>query len=87
MQLFDAFAASKQLYVNELKAGRISEPGPVDKVHLAALEFMDDPLPYGIEPNRDTLEGLIGHAVTQKIIPRPMALEQLFATPVLNAVG
>ena len=86
-QVFDAFAESKKLYVDDLKAGRISEPSPVDKVHLAAMEFMDDPLPYGIEPNRDTLEGLIGHAVTQKIIPEPLALEDLFAEPVVNSVA
>ncbi len=86
-QVFDAFAESKKLYVDDLKAGRISEPSPVDKVHLAAMEFMDDPLPYGIEPNRHTLEGLIGHAVTQKIIPEPLALEDLFAEPVLNSVA
>lgn len=86
-QLFEAFSASKRLYVEALKAGRISEPSRVDKVHLAALDVMDDPLPYGIEPNRRTLEGLIGHAVTQQIIPGPMALEELFAKPVLGAVG
>jgi 4,5-dihydroxyphthalate decarboxylase len=87
MQLFDGFAVAKKIYVGELKAGRISDPGPIDKVHLAAMEFMDDPLPYGIEPNRHTLEGLIEHAVTQKIIPERMALEDLFAEPVLNAVA
>jgi len=87
VQLFDAFAASKKIYVDELKAGRISEPGPLDKVHLAVLEFMDDPLPYGIAPNRKTLEGLIAHAVTQKIIPKPMTLEELFAAPVIDSVG
>ncbi len=86
-QVFDAFAESKKLYVDDLKAGRISEPSPVDKVHLAAMEIMDDPLPYGIEPNRHTLEGLIGHAVTQKIIPEPLALEDLFAEPVVNSVA
>ncbi len=87
VQLFDAFAASKKLYVDALKAGRIAKPGPVDKVHLAALEVMDDPLPYGIAPNRDTLERLIDHAVTQRIIGQRMALEDLFAKPVLNAVA
>ena len=86
-QVFDAFAESKKLYLDDLKAGRISEPTGVDKVHLAAMEVMDDPLPFGIEPNRATLEGLIGHAVTQKIIPQPMALEDLFAKPVLNSVA
>jgi 4,5-dihydroxyphthalate decarboxylase len=86
-QVFDAFAASKKLYVGDLKAGRISEPTGVDKVHLAAFEVIDDPLPFGIEPNRDTLEGLVGHAVTQKIIPQPLALEDLFAKPVHNSVA
>ena len=86
-QVFNAFAASKKLYLDDLKAGRISEPSQADKVHLAALEIMDDPLPFGIEPNRATLEGLVGHAATQKIIPGPMALEDLFAKPVLDSVG
>lgn len=87
VQVFDAFAASKNLYVEDLKAGRISEPGRIDKIHRAALDVMDDPLPYGIEPNRDTLERLIAHAVTQKIIPEPVAVEDLFAKPVLDAVA
>lgn len=87
VQVFDAFAASKNLYVNDLKAGRIAEPGRVDRIHRAALDAMDDPLPYGIEPNRDTLERLVAHAVTQKIIPAPIALEDLFAEPVLNSVA
>lgn len=86
-QLFDAFSASKKLYVQDLKAGRIEKPTRVDKVHMAALEVMDDPLPYGVEPNRAVLEGLIGHAVTQKIIPKRMTLEDLFAKTVISAVG
>ena len=87
VQLFDAFAASKQLYVDDLTAGRIAEPSHADKVHLAAMEVIGNPLPYGIEPNRETLERLIAHAVTQQIIPESMTLEDLFAAPVLNAVA
>jgi 4,5-dihydroxyphthalate decarboxylase len=87
VQVFDAFTASKKLYVDDLKAGRVAEPGRVDKVHMAALEVMDDPLPYGIAPNRDMLERLIGHAVTQQIIPEPVAVEDLFAKNLLEAVG
>jgi len=87
MQVFNAFAASKQLYVDDLKAGRITEPGHIDKVHMAAMEVLGDPLPFGVEPNRDTLERLIEHAVTQKIIPERMTLEDLFAAPVLNVVA
>lgn len=87
VQLFEAFAASKRLYVEALKAGRIAEPTGVDKVHLAALEVMDDPLPYGLAPNRATLEGLMGHAVAQRIIDGPMDLEALFAPQTLSLTG
>lgn len=87
VQIFEAFAESKRQYVADLKAGRIAKLSRVDQVHKVALEKMSDPLPYGIEPNRKTLENLVGHAVTQKIIPRSMTMEELFAKPVLNLVG
>lgn len=86
-QLFQAFAASKRLYVEDLKAGRITAPTAADKVHLAALEVMDDPLPYGIEPNVQVLENLMGHAVTQGIIPASVALDDLFAKGTRDLVG
>ncbi|MDU8941782.1 type 2 periplasmic-binding domain-containing protein [Ovoidimarina sediminis] len=86
-QVFGAFAASKRAYVDELKAGRVGEPTAADKVHLAALEVMDDPLPYGVEANRATLERLMGHALAQGIIDRPMALEELFAAGTLDLAG
>ena len=38
-----------------------------------------DPLPYGIEPNRQVLESLIRHATTQGIIPHPIPVNELFA--------
>ncbi|MCG6902792.1 MAG: ABC transporter substrate-binding protein, partial [Rhodobacter sp.] len=81
-QLCDAFAASKRMYVNELKAGRIADPTPIDKTLQAVLEVMDDPLPYGIAPNQRVLETLMAAAVAQGIIPRPMALDSLFAADV-----
>ena len=86
-QVFDAFAKSKQIYVSKLKAGRISNLSRADKVHLAALEIMDDPLPYGVEPNRHTLESLIDHALVQNIIPAKMSLEELFASQTMDVVG
>jgi len=87
VQLFEAFTASKDLYVEKLKTGRIRDMSRVDKVHLAALDVMDDPLPYGIDPNRSTLEKLIGHAVEQKIIPEVITVEELFAEPTLHLLG
>jgi 4,5-dihydroxyphthalate decarboxylase len=37
-----------------------------------------DPLPYGIAPNRQTLEEVIQYAVEQRIIDRPVTVEELF---------
>ena len=60
--VFDAFARSKRLYLERLKAGSIEKPTEVDEVHRRVMEITGDPLPYGIEPNRKVLEELIGHA-------------------------
>jgi len=77
--VFNVFAASKRLYIERLKAGRIEKPTEVDKVHSRVMEISGDPLPYGIAPNRKTLEELIQHAAVQRIITKPVAVEELFA--------
>jgi 4,5-dihydroxyphthalate decarboxylase len=51
----------------------------VDEVHKKVMAISGDPLPYGIEPNRHVLEELIGHAVTQRIVPKRFDVEELFA--------
>ena len=84
LQVFNAFTESKNCYVTDLKAGGSDD---AEKVHLAVMDSLDDPLPYGIAPNQDTLEGLISHAVTQKIIPKSIAVEDLFAKTLLDTVG
>ncbi len=76
---FQAFAASKQLYVDKLKAGQIDPLTGPDKVHQKVMETIPDPLPYGIEPNRRVIESLIEHALTQKIITERVRVEDLFA--------
>ena len=74
--LFDAFVEAKRRYVDRLTSGQIETPDPV---HMRVMEVLGDPLPYGIEPNRQMLESLVGYAVEQKILPRRFALEELFA--------
>jgi 4,5-dihydroxyphthalate decarboxylase len=37
-----------------------------------------DPLPYGIGPNRAMIDELVRHAVSQNILTRPVAAEELF---------
>ena len=78
--VFAAFAEAKRLYLERLKAGKIEKPTEVDRVHQRVMDITGDPLPYGIEPNRKVIEELIRHAVVQKIIDRPFAVEDLFAS-------
>jgi 4,5-dihydroxyphthalate decarboxylase len=77
--VFNAFAESKRLYVERLKAGKIEKPDAVDELHRRVMEITGDPLPYGIEPNRKVIEELMGHAVAQGIISKPMSVDELFA--------
>ena len=77
--LFNAFAASKRLYVERLRAGAIDPPTAVDEMHKRVMEITGrDPLPYGIEPNRQALEEAIQGALEQKIITAPVEIEDLF---------
>ena len=42
------------------------------------MEIIGDPLPYGIDANRKALEAIVQHSVEQGILPRPVAIEDLF---------
>ena len=78
--LFGAFAEAKDRYVQRLRAGSLSAPGADDRTYRAVLDQTGrDPLPYGIEPNRVTLEKLLDHAVAQHILAERPRLEDLFA--------
>jgi 4,5-dihydroxyphthalate decarboxylase len=69
--LVDAFTRAKQLYL---------DTGELEPAHARAAEVMGaDPVPYGVEPNREVLEELIGHAVAQKILQKRPLLDELFA--------
>lgn len=78
--LFSAFAAAKAGYVTRLRSGAISDPTPADRLNAKVMEISgDDPLPYGIEPNRPAMEKLIDLAVAQHILERRPTLDELFA--------
>jgi 4,5-dihydroxyphthalate decarboxylase len=85
--VFNAFAESKRLYVEQLRAGKVENPDSVDKMHERVMAITGQPLPYGVEPNRKTLETLIGHAMSQGIITKPVRVEDLFAKETLGLVG
>ncbi|MGH6922507.1 MAG: ABC transporter substrate-binding protein [Propylenella sp.] len=77
--IFEAFAAAKRRYVERLKAGTIANPTKADETHRRVMEIIGDPLRYGIEPNRRVLEELVRHALTQRIISKPVTVGELFA--------
>jgi 4,5-dihydroxyphthalate decarboxylase len=84
--VFDAFAEAKRRYVEQLRAGR-SETAQDRLLGRVLTETGQDPLPYGLEPNRAVLEALLETAAAQHILTRPGRLEDLFATATLDLVG
>jgi ABC-type nitrate/sulfonate/bicarbonate transport system substrate-binding protein len=84
--VFDAFARAKQAYVARLRAGQLEDAA--DRRYARVMEVTGaDPLPYGIEPNRAVLEQLLRSAVDQRILDRPVALEDVFAPATHDLVG
>ena len=79
-EVFEAFEQAKDLYVERLRSGGIEQPTAADRRYARVMEITGgDPLPYGVEPNRAAIEELIRHALTQRILTRRPALEDLFA--------
>ncbi len=85
--VFHAFAEAKRRYVERLQSGTIEKPTEVDEVHRRVMAVIGDPLPYGIAPNRKVIEDLIGHALTQGIITKPITADELFAPSTRGLVG
>lgn len=79
--VFDAFAQSKRLYVERLRAGTLDKPTAVDEMHRRVMAITgSDPLPYGIEPNRGALTQALAAMRDQGIVDRSETetLEALF---------
>jgi 4,5-dihydroxyphthalate decarboxylase len=85
--IFETFAEAKRRYVERLRAGAIEELTAADNVAGRVIEITGDPFPYGIEPNRTVLETLIRHAVAQRIIDEPVAVDELFAPETRTLLG
>jgi 4,5-dihydroxyphthalate decarboxylase len=86
--IFNAFAAAKCDYVRRLQSGQIQNPTRVDDLNRQVMEVTGrDPLPYGIAPNRQALEELIQYALEQRILDRPMAVEELFPANTHRLLG
>jgi 4,5-dihydroxyphthalate decarboxylase len=85
--VFDAFAAAKNVYLERLQGGRIEKPTEIDELHKRVMQVTGDPLPYGIAPNRQVIEELIGHALKQGIITKPVSVEELFVPSTRGLTG
>jgi 4,5-dihydroxyphthalate decarboxylase len=81
--IFDAFLEARRLYVDYLRNGSQKgalkiEPSKDDEFFRRVMEITGDPLPYGVEPNRQMLEAVIRQSLEQGIITRPFTVEELF---------
>ena len=83
-ELLRAFQASKVLHLQRLD---LAGPSTADDRHILEIQEIiggGDPLPFGLEANRPTLEALIRYAYSQKIIPRQVRPEEVFAVNALD---
>jgi 4,5-dihydroxyphthalate decarboxylase len=62
-------------------------PSPDDAVFARVMEVTGDPLPYGIEPNRQMIEAVIRYAHEQGILERRPMVEEVFAPGTLGSSG
>jgi 4,5-dihydroxyphthalate decarboxylase len=78
-ELFGAYAEAKNRYTERLRSAGIGDLSPADLMYRRVMDITGaDPLPYGIEPNRAMIDLLVRHAVSQKVLDRPFAPEDLF---------
>ncbi len=86
--LFHAFVEAKRPYLERLKKNQFATPTKADQTHQRVMELTGrDPLPYGVEPNRQMIEAVIQYTQEQEILTRPFTMEDLFAHGTLDLVG
>ncbi|MGH6769595.1 MAG: ABC transporter substrate-binding protein [Xanthobacteraceae bacterium] len=79
--LYKAFCAAKDIAhrkMRELGTLRYMLPWMAAELEEIDDVFDGDPWPYGIEPNRPSLEALVQYLADQALIEKPVPLETLF---------
>jgi 4,5-dihydroxyphthalate decarboxylase len=87
MNLYKAFCAAKDELMasfSDDSAMRFVLPGMVAELEETRDLMGDDFWPYGLEPNRHVLETLMGYAMEQGLLERPLDLDSLFAPETLE---
>ena len=77
--LYNAFSKAKAPYLERLTRGE--GQAPEDVRYRALTPLVGDPLPYGMNANRASIEALMSYALQQKLIPERMPLGQAFFDP------
>jgi 4,5-dihydroxyphthalate decarboxylase len=81
MNLFTAFEEAKRRSLAralETTASRFPIPWGVEYAFQTRERFGDDFWPYGVEPNRKTLEAFLQFAYEQGVCRRPLTCDELF---------
>ena len=82
-ELFETFNTARALYLGKLRSGDAA--GPEDRpLHKMVDVVGDDPIPYGVESSRTTLETFVGFNVEQKVISEAVEVEELFPEATLG---
>jgi 4,5-dihydroxyphthalate decarboxylase len=89
MSLVKAFTAAKRIAdadLFEVTALKIGLPWIVDEAERTRALLGDDFWPYGVEPNRATLETMAQYSYGQGLAARRLSIEEMFAPTTLDAV-
>jgi 4,5-dihydroxyphthalate decarboxylase len=79
--LYNAFCEAKKIALEKmfnLRALRYMTPFLMRDIDEIYEVFDGDPWPYGIEPNRPTLEAFVTYLTDQSLIAAPVAVDDLF---------
>ncbi|MCA7958772.1 4,5-dihydroxyphthalate decarboxylase [Burkholderia multivorans] len=78
--LYAAFDKAKKDWLAKLDAGELSDKNSTKYLALRKI-VGHDPLPFGIDANRKTIEALEATAFKQGLTPRRMSIDKLFVDP------
>ncbi len=86
MNLFEAFDEAKRLSLERMRrvASHVPLPWSYEAAREAEALIGRDFFPYGLEPNRRTIEAFLRFAHEQGVCARPLTPEELFPANVLE---
>ena len=76
-ELCSTFKTARGLYMQRLQSGDADDAADRALQKMAAV-VGDDPIPYGLESSRHTLETFVRFNVDQKVVPQHVDVEELF---------